>query len=172
MINKFNEWFEGTFENKIQAFSFPAKFAMVRLIHRKVGNFWYGEQAYNYQLHAPYRTFIIEPMEENGRIRIRNYHFDRNKHLGFKNLESIEDDLTHKTGCDSILEYDGRKFTGGVSGCECHVIWNDKTTYMTGEVVLGKDYYHVIDRGYLLGSTNQVWGGKYGKFEFQKLMPS
>ena len=169
MIDKFYEWFEGTFENKRQAFSFPAKFAMVRLIHRRVGNLFYGEQAYNYQLHAPYRTFVLEPILEGDTIRIKNYVFQKNLYKGFHNLDTLAEDLTHKKGCDSILHYKGKAFVGGVVGCECHVTWKDKTTYTRTECTLGSSYYHVVDKGYLLGTTEQVWGGKYGKFEFEKL---
>ena len=67
MIEKFNDWFEGTWENKVQAFSQPSKFAMVRLIHKKVPGtdyMYYGEQAYNFSLSRPYRppqTCVVVP---------------------------------------------------------------------------------------------------------------
>ena len=67
MIDIFNEWFEGKWENKVQAFSYPSKFAMVQLVHKKIQgteSMYYGEQAYNYQLHAPYRQFIVEAIED------------------------------------------------------------------------------------------------------------
>jgi len=171
MIDKFNEWFEGKWENKVQAFSFPAKYAMVQLEHRKVGKYFYCEQAYNYKLYDPYRTFVIEPFEDNGCIRIKNYDFPKNIHKGFHNLDLLENALTHKKGCDSILKYTGEKFEGGIAGCECCVDWNDKVTYMLSEVFLSSRSYHVVDRGYLLDTTEQVWGGKFGKFEFNKLTP-
>ena len=93
MIDKFYEWFEGTFENKIQAFSFPGRFAMVRVIHKRIGDFFYGEQAYNYQLHAPYRTFAVKPVVEGDFVRIQNYTFQKNLYKGFQNLDSLEGDL-------------------------------------------------------------------------------
>ena len=169
MIDKFYEWFEGTFENKIQAFSFPGRFAMVRVIHKRIGDFFYGEQAYNYQLHAPYRTFVVKPVVEGDFVRIQNYSFQKNLYKGFHNLDSLEGDLTHKPECDSIVKFDGKEFRGQNTGCECHVPWKDKTTYLQTDVTLGENYYYVVDRGFLLGTTEQVWGSKHGRFEFHKL---
>lgn len=172
MIETFCDWFEGTWENKIQAFSFPSKYAMVRLIHKKVPgtkSMFYGEQAYNYALHAPYRQFLVEATIDNDVIRVKNYDFDKKSFLGFKNLESIQKDLTHKTECDTILKFDGKAFQGSIQGCRCHVEWKNQITYVKNEVFLSKTEYHVVDKGYLLGTDTQVWGGKYGPFKFQKL---
>ena len=73
MIDLFCDWFEGTWENKVQAFSQPSKFAMVRLIHTKVPGtdyMYYGEQAYNFSLSRPYRQFIVEAFEERRRTTV------------------------------------------------------------------------------------------------------
>ena len=93
MIEKFNDWFEGTWENKVQAFSQPSKFAMVRLIHKKVPGtdyMYYGEQAYNFSLSRPYRQFIVEALEENGNVLLKNYDFDKGKYQGVVNLDQIK----------------------------------------------------------------------------------
>ena len=170
MIDKFREWFEGTWENKVQAFTYPARFAMVRIIHKRVGNYFYGEQAYNYQLHSPYRTFVIEPVEEGNNIRIKNFTFDKSKHRGFKDLESLE--LTPKPECDNICTFNGREFRGSNNHCDCLVPWKDEMTYLQTDVVLGKDYYNVVDRGFKIGTAEQIWGSKHGSFEFKKISPS
>ena len=175
MIETFCKWFEGTWENKIQAFSFPSKYAMVRLIHKKVPeteSMFYGEQAYNYALHAPYRQFVVEAKLDNGIIRVKNYDFDKKSFLGFKNLESLVAGLTHKQKCDTILKFVNNEFQGSIEGCSCHVVWRDQTTYVKNEIVLGENYYNVVDRGYLLGTDTQVWGGKYGPFKFNKCLRS
>lgn len=39
MIDEFCEYFEGTFENKIQAMSNPTKFAMIELVHTPYGKY-------------------------------------------------------------------------------------------------------------------------------------
>ena len=172
MIEIFNDWFEGTWENKVQAFSYPSKYAMVRLIHKKVPgteSMFYGEQAYNYALDAPYRQFVIEATLDGEAIRVKNYDFEKKSFLGFNNLESIKEGLTHKGNCDTLLKFDGKAFRGSIEGCCCYVDWQDQVTYVKNEVFLSKDQYHVVDRGYLLDTENQVWGGKYGPFKFQKL---
>ena len=178
MIEQFIEWFEGTWENKVQAFSNPARFAMVRLQHHKVPGtdaMFYGEQAYNYQLHAPYRQFIVEAIEDpNGQIRVLNYNFDKWRYLGALNLEQIKYDkgLTHKQKCDTIMTYDPNKnqFNGSIDGCECLVPYKgDQMTYVRNEATLGIDFYNVVDRGFLVGTVDQVWGGRFGEFQFKRM---
>ena len=172
MIETFCNWFEGTWENKIQAFSYPSKYAMVRLIHKKVPgteSMFYGEQAYNYAIDAPYRQFLVEATLDNNVLRVKNYDFDKKSVLGCKNLESIKNDLTYKQSCDTILDIDGKAFRGSIEGCSCHVEWKKEMTYVKNEVFLSRNEYHVVDRGYLLGTDTQVWGGKYGPFKFNKM---
>lgn len=173
MIEQFIEWFEGTWENKVQAFSYPAKYAMVRLTHRKVpgtDSMFYGEQAYNYALDAPYRQFVIQVTLDGQAIRVKNYDFCKKSFLGFKNLDSLAGGLTYKDKCDTVLKFTQNEFRGSIEGCECFVDWQDQITYVKNEVVLGHNYYHVVDRGYLLNTDKQVWGGKYGPFKFDKVL--
>jgi len=86
MIKEFFRLIEGKFENKIQAFSNPSKYAFIRVTHVNLGDgLIYGEQAYNYQLNKPYRQFVLEPKEENGQIHIYNYELiDKENYSGFK----------------------------------------------------------------------------------------
>ena len=174
MIDLFCDWFEGTWENKVQAFSYPAKYAMVRLKHEKVpgtDSMFYGEQAYNYSIQAPYRQFVIEAIQDGDVVRVKNYDFAKESFVGFKNLDQIKYDegLTHKENCDTILKFDGKAFRGSVEGCSCYVDWQDQVTYVKNEIFLTEDKYHVVDRGYLLNTENQVWGGKFGPFQFAKI---
>ena len=175
MIDLFCDWFEGTWENKVQAFSQPSKFAMVRLIHTKVPGtdyMYYGEQAYNFSLSRPYRQFIVEAFEENGRIILKNYDFDKVKYQCLANLDQIKYDegLTYKENCDMIVVYDPNEnqFVGSLDGCKCLVPYKGKETFVQNEAILKEDSYRVVDKGYLVGTTTQVWGGRYGHFEFQK----
>lgn len=173
MIETFCNWFEGKWENKVQAFSYPSKFAMIRLLHVKVPgteSMFYGEQAYNYSLNSPYRQFIVEATPDGDSIRVKNYAFAKKSYLGFKNLDQIKYDegLTHKVNCDTILKFTGDSFSGCVEGCSCYVDWRDQVTYVKNEIFLSENLYRVVDKGYLVNTEEQVWGGKNGPFQFIK----
>lgn len=172
MIETFCSFFEGTFSNKYQAMSDPSRYAMVRLIHKKVPNtesMFYGEQAYNYSLRKPYRQFVVEAVEKGNIVRVKNYDFDKTLFMGFQNLDNLRDCLTYKPDCDTILEFQGNEFKGSIQGCNCYVEWQNQTTYVKNEICLGRDYYNVVDRGFLLGTDRQVWGSKYGIFKFKRM---
>lgn len=170
MIETFNEWFGGEFENKEQAFSRPLFYAYVRLTHLKLDNgFFYGEQR-NMSKDFPYRQFAIKPVSDGKKIIIRNYDVDKELHVGFKNLDKIsEDNLIYKSGCDNIIEFDGEKFKGGVRGCRCYVEREGKKTYVINSMILGSNYYHVYDKGIDIESGERIWGSAYGHYQFSKV---
>lgn len=117
MINEFFRLLEGKFENKIQAFSHPSKYAFIRVTHINIGNgLFYGEQAYNYQLHKPYRQFVLQPKLEDNHIRIVSYNpKDPTLFVNFKNLDTLSlNDLEANPGCDIIMNQVGDSFKGGV----------------------------------------------------------
>ena len=126
MIDEFFRLIEGRFENKIQAMTYPSRYAMIRVSHVNLGNgLIYGEQAYNYQLNKPYRQFVLEPVEKKDQIHIYNYELiDKENYTGFKILDKIDHDvLKLKSGCDVIMTQKGQSFVGGIQGCDCMVDW-------------------------------------------------
>ncbi len=172
MIKEFFRLIEGRFENKIQAFSYPSKYAFIRITHVNLGNgLIYGEQAYNYQLAKPYRQFVLKPVEENNQIRIYNYElFDKEKYTGFKRLDEIDHDvLKLKKGCDVFLTQVNNTFVGGIQGCDCMVDWMGRETYLQNEIELTPTHYYVMDRGFCAVHSHQIWGSKYGRFEFARM---
>jgi CpeT protein len=173
MIKEFNTLLEGKFENRIQAFSNPAKYAYIRVTHVKINNgMFYGEQAYNYQLDKPYRQFVLHPILEGEQIRIINYELKgKENFLGFKNLDKINKSmLILKDGCDVIVEkISHNTFKGGIQGCNCIVNWKGRDTYLQNQMELTKDFYYVIDRGMCSQNHHQLWGSKYGRFEFARM---
>jgi CpeT protein len=172
MIKEFFRMFEGKFENKIQAFSYPSRYAFIRVTHANIGNgLFYGEQAYNYQLHQPYRQFVLKPVEENNQIRIYNYEIiDKQDYTGFKNLDKIDKGvLKLRNGCDVVLTQVNDTFVGGIAGCECMVNWNGRETYLQNEIELTPTHYYVMDRGFCAEHKHQLWGSKYGRFEFVRM---
>ena len=172
MINEFFRLLEGKFENKIQAFSNPAKYAYIRVTHVNLGGgLIYGEQAYNYQLHKPYRQFVLKPVEKDNQIRVYNYELiDKENYTGFKRLDEIDQSvLKLKPGCDVIVTPKGSSFVGGIQGCDCMVEWNGRQTYLQNEIELTPTHYYVMDRGFCAEHKHQLWGSKYGRFEFVRM---
>lgn len=172
MIKEFFRLIEGKFENKIQAMSYPSQYAMIRVTHANIGNgLIYGEQAYNYQLDKPYRQFVLEPIEEQNQIRIYNYEIsDKENYTGLKRLDEIDrDGLKLKPGCDVIVRQEGDSFVGGINGCECKVDWMGRDTYLQNQIELTPTHYYVMDRGFCAKHGHQLWGSKYGRFEFKRL---
>ena len=105
-IQRLRELLIGTFDNKRQAYQNPTFYAHIRLIHKDIGNnLIYGEQAYTYDQGRPYRQFVIEPVMDGEVMKVKNYDLkEKNKFVGFQNLESITpDDLHHNSGCDLSL---------------------------------------------------------------------
>lgn len=170
MIDKFNEWFTGVFENKDQAFGRPTFYKYVRIKHVKLDNgFFYGEQQDVWK-EVPYRQFAIKPVVEGDKLIVKNYDVNKELHLGFNNLDQItEENLTYKSGCDNIINFDGDKFEGGIEGCDCYVIKDEKKTYVVNNMILGEDYYNVYDKGIDIETEKRVWGSAYGHYKFTKV---
>ena len=172
MIDVFKEFLTGKFENKRQAFSYPSKFAFIRITHVDIGdNLFYGEQAYTYNIKNPYRQFVLEPIQEGNKIRILNYEIQNQKEFAaVQNLDKLNRSmLSLKDGCDVIVEQQNNSFVGGIEGCDCYVNWRGRDTYLTNKIELGENYYYVIDQGISIDNGSQIWGSKNGKFEFDKM---
>lgn len=172
MIETLNEWLTGSFENKIQAFSNPSKYAMIRVTHIPIWDGWfYGEQAYTYQANKPYRQFVLHPIENSNNYTILNYDIvDKSQFAGCKNLDKLTKDMLRlKDGCNVNLTFDGSSFRGGLTGCDCYVKWNGRDTYLQNEVELTPTHYCVKDLGFCQKNHHQIWGSKYGRFEFKKM---
>tara|TARA_B100000902_G_scaffold43237_1_gene50935 strand:- start:4911 stop:5456 length:546 start_codon:yes stop_codon:yes gene_type:complete len=167
-------WLQGKFENKIQAFSNPSKYAMIQVSHTAImeGKYLYGEQAYTYQLQKPYRQFVLQIVRNAKSYTLLNYDIISNKleFAGSKNLDKITKDMIEcRNGCDVDLTFNGTAFVGGLTGCDCHVVWNGTETYLQNEVELTENFYGVKDLGYDKKHGHQIWGSKYGRFEFNRL---
>ncbi|CAF34280.1 antenna proteins [Synechococcus phage S-PM2] len=174
MIETFYEWFEGKFNNRIQAFTYPSRYAYIVVEHRKVNNhgLFYGEQAYFNKTLKPYRQFILQITESHDNIIVRNYEVkDKSLHLGFKNLNLISGNaLTYKPGCDTIFTYHGDHFEGHIEeGCNCLVKWGEKDSYLKNSAYIGDGWYNVEDKGFDPETHTQLWGSKFGHFEFKKI---
>ena len=128
----------------------------------------YGEQAYTYDQGRPYRQFVIEPVMDGEVMKVKNYDLkEKNKFVGFQNLESITpDDLHHNSGCDLLFnQVDYNTFSGGLYGCDCTV----RDSYVQSRVHITTTTYTTIDIGYSKTTNEKVWGSDYGPVSYTHL---
>jgi len=172
MNDLFKEYLIGIFSNKAQAFKNPSRYAHIRVTHVDIGDgLIYGEQAYDYQLGLPYRQFVLEPKEIDDRIVITNYSIkEAQLYRRASNLDKLKrENLEVKKGCNTIFSLINDDFIGGTHGCECYVNWRGKNTFLSTQIQLNKTHYYVIDKGICVKTQKQIWGSRYGRFEFTKL---
>ena len=170
MIEKFNEWYEGVFDNREQAFGRPVHFIYVRITHVKLDNgFFYGEQQNVWKTY-PYRQFVSKPTQEGDKIINKTYRVQGDLHIGFRNLEMItENTVEYREGCDNIISFDGEVFKGSIEGCNCKVERNGVMTYIDNGFELAKDYYNVYDKGVSVETGKQAWGSEHGFYRLGKI---
>jgi hypothetical protein len=154
MIEEFCQFFEGTFENKMQAMSYPTQFAMIELIHEKIDENKFRCTQQYYVDKVAYRKTVIEVIQQDSNLLVKNY--------------KEGDELIYLSGCDIIFEKMGEEFHGKNLCKECFVNWSEKETYLQTQSILGNNYYHVIDRGYDINTDEHIWGSFYGHFKFVK----
>lgn len=153
MIQKFCDYFEGYFNNRVQAFSYPSKFALIELYHEKIEeNTFKIKQKYSISS-TPYRESIIKVIDNGSFLLLKNY----------------KENQTESIGCDIlVVEKDGEFFGKNISN-NCIVKREGKETYLVTESILGDGYYKVIDKGFDLYTNEQVWGSFNGFFYFNKI---
>ena len=153
MIDKFIDWYVGSFTNRKQALSHPFMFKEVRLTHKYMGdNTFYGEQKTVYTDNT-YRKFKNVISESDGLIIAKNY--------------TLED--KYMPNCDMVFKFDGEQFVGEVEGCDCFVEREGKQTYVKNSTYLSEDSYKVYDRGYEVDTDEYVWGSRWGHFKFIRI---
>ncbi len=156
--SKFISYFEGYFDNQKQAFYMPREFALIEVNHKKLSSNKFTVTQKYIMDNSPYRDSIIEVTAlEEEKILLKSYKKEGKKH---KHLE----------GCDIEFVYDSSKdeFHGRNNCNKCFVSKNGKDTYLMTEAILGKDYYHVIDRGLDPQTNEQLWGSFHGMFQFDR----
>ena len=154
MIDIFCDYFEGTFDNRMQAMSYPTKFAMIELVHEKLDNNRFRCTQRYYIDKIAYRKSIIEVIEQESNLLVKNY--------------KEENQLTYLDGCDIIFEKISDEFHGKNLCKNCFVTWSEKQTYLQTQSILGNNYYHVIDKGYDINTDEHIWGSFNGPFQFVK----
>ena len=177
------QWLAGDHSNWEQAIANPPFFAHIRVGIRALpqpvtneGVWLFLEQAYDYELHHPYRTAVLLVVYQNDRIEMINYRLknaetffgasrDRDR-LRFIDAEAI----VRVDGCTQWVERtDPHTFKGAVEpGKKCCLNRKGVDTYLTVEFEVTENTYSSLDRGYDVVTDERVWGSIAGAFEFTK----
>lgn len=177
------QWLAGDHSNWAQAIDNPPFFAHIRVGIRPLPNpitedgVWlFLEQAYDYELHHPYRTAVLHLIYQNDRIEMINYRLknaetffgasrDRDRLVA---LDAAA--IAQLEGCTQwVQRADLHTFKGAVEpGKKCCINRKGVDTYLTIEFEVTENTYSSLDRGYDIVTDERVWGSIAGAFEFTK----
>jgi CpeT/CpcT family (DUF1001) len=172
-------WMAGDFSNQAQAFENPPFFAHIRVCMRPLpyelmdGVGLFLEQAYDFQLHNPYRLRVLKFVLVNDKIEIEHYTIEPEAefHGAARNPQLLQqltrDKIIKMSGCSMITEWTGSSFKGYVEpGKGCKVFRNGKDTYLDNSFEISPQQLISLDRGLDMETNERVWGSIAGPFEF------
>ncbi len=172
-------WMAGDFSNQAQAFENPPFFAHIRVCMRPLpyalmdGVGLFLEQAYDFQLHNPYRLRVLKFVVINDKIEIEHYTIEPEAefHGAARNPTLLQqltrDKIIKMSGCTMITEWTGSTFKGYVEpGKGCKVFRNGKDTYLDNSFEISPQQLISLDRGLDMETNERVWGSIAGPFEF------
>ncbi len=172
-------WMAGDFSNQAQAFENPPFFAHIRVCMRPLpyalmdGVGLFLEQAYDFQLHNPYRLRVLKFVVIDGKIEIEHYTIEPEAefHGAARNPAILQqltrDKIIKMSGCTMITEWTGSTFKGYVEpGKGCKVFRNGKDTYLDNSFEISPQQLISLDRGLDMETNERVWGSIAGPFEF------
>ena len=172
-------WMAGDFSNQAQAFENPPFFAHIRVCMRPLpyalmdGVGLFLEQAYDFQLHNPYRLRVLKFAIVNDKIEIEHYTIEPEAefHGAARKPELLQqltrDKIIKMSGCTMITDWTGSTFKGYVEpGKGCKVFRNGKDTYLDNSFEISPQQLISLDRGLGMGTNERVWGSIAGPFEF------
>lgn len=172
-------WMAGDFSNQAQAFENPPFFAHIRVCMRPLpyalmdGVGLFLEQAYDFQLHNPYRLRVLKFVVVNDKIEIEHYTIEPEAefHGAARNPSLLgqltRDKIIKMSGCTMITEWTGSTFKGYVEpGKGCKVFRNGKDTYLDNSFEISPQHLISLDRGLDMETNERVWGSIAGPFEF------
>jgi hypothetical protein len=172
-------WMAGDFSNQAQAFENPPFFAHIRVCMRPLpyalmdGVGLFLEQAYDFQLHNPYRLRVLKFVIVNDKIEIEHYTIEPEAQFhGAARKPELLQQLTREhiikmSGCTMITDWTGSTFKGYVEpGKGCKVFRNGKDTYLDNSFEISPQQLISLDRGLDMETNERVWGSIAGPFEF------
>ncbi len=135
----------------------------------------YLEQAYDIELHLPYRVRVLKLVPAGDRIDIENYAIVNEEQFygASRDLEKLQKLKTAEfklmPGCTFITQWTGSSFKGRVEpGKGCMVSRNGKNTYLDSEFEIDGNKFTSHDRGRDPETDAHVWGAQAGPFEFTR----
>lgn len=177
------QWLAGDHSNWEQAIENPPFFAHIRVCIRPLPNpitedgVWlFLEQAYDFELHHPYRTAVLHLIYDQDRIEMINYRL-KNAETFFgasrdrDRLSAITSEAIVKLdGCTQwVHRADEHTFKGEVeAGKKCCVNRKGVDTYLSIEFEVTETTYSSLDRGYDIVTDERIWGSIAGAFQFVK----
>lgn len=177
------EWLAGDHSNWEQAIANPPFFAHIRVGIRPLpqpisddGVWLFLEQAYDFELHHPYRTAVLHIIYKNDRLEMINYRL-KNAETFFgasrdrTRLAALNEEAIAKLeGCTQwVQRTDAKTFKGHVEpGKKCCINRKGVDTYLSIEFEVTETSYSSLDRGYDVVTDERVWGSIAGAFEFSK----
>ena len=175
-------WMAADFSNQAQAIENPPFFAHIRVCMRPLpfdlleGVGFLVEQAYDFELHYPYRLRVLKLIPVEGRIEIENYAVGEEKEFygasrDLARLQQLSRDRLEKlSGCNMQVTWTGSSFKGVVEpGKACRVVRKGKTTYLDSEFEIDAERFTSLDRGRDPETDEHLWGSIAGPFEFVRL---
>ena len=172
-------WMAADFSNQAQAFENPPFFAHIRVCIRPLplelldGISLYLEQAYDFEIHRPYRVRVLKLVPVGDRIHIENYAVENEEQFygaarETNRLQALKaEKLKLLPGCTFITQWTGQCFRGEVEpGKGCTVVRNGKTSYLDSFFEIDAEKFISHDRGRDPETNEHLWGAVAGPFHF------
>lgn len=174
-------WMAGDFSNQKQSQEKPREFSHIRVFFRPLpldffgGVGFYSEQAYDYDLWAPYRQGIHRFVDQGDHIYIENYGLQTPMlYAGAAREPSILASITpevieRRMNCSMVFRRQGESFVGSVEpGNQCLIDRGGCQTYLVSQVEVSEGYWSSWDRGMSCETHEPIWGGEHGPMHFER----
>ena len=171
----------GEFSNQKQAQAQPREFSHIRIFFRPLpvaffdGIGFYSEQAYDYDLWAPYRQGVHRLVDQGDQIYIENYALQQPMQYAgagrdLRILQSITPAvIERRTHCSMVFRRQGETFEGAVEpGNQCLIERGGCQTYLVSQVTVSPGYWSSCDQGMSCETHDHVWGGEHGPMHFER----
>jgi len=183
-MEKFSSYLKGDWNNREQSLDFPALWSHIHVCYHPLpmdllnGPSFYVESAYDYMLDKPYKTAVVQLVENGEIIEMNNFRVIQPEEFWYGSHDpSLLTGLNIKrltqlpSVCNTIFEYDAEAqlFSGFTKpGKKCIIARNGKKTYLDSRILLGKEFYSSWDIGRDVENDEQLWGATGGPFVFKK----